>query len=232
MSPGRAAALLCLAVPPRRGGLDLLRSAHRAQRAALGGAHAGRLRLRRQGLRPAHRPRRARRPHAAGAAGLPARSGARHRRAARLPEGLHRRTASSSCGSTTAPASSRCARRGKLGALLFQFAPWFIPTRRNRDYLARAGAAAAGRHARGGVPRRRLDGGGHGRPHARPARAPRTRLRERRRAPGLPQQHAAASPRRRPTLPTSASTGATPARGRSARRPPRTASTTSTTRPS
>ena len=45
------------AVPHRRGRLDLLRAAVGAQRAALGGAHARRLRLRRQGLRPAHRPR-------------------------------------------------------------------------------------------------------------------------------------------------------------------------------
>ena len=104
-----------------------------AQQRALGGAHPGRLRLQRQGVRAAHPPRRA--------------------RADRLPDWLRNRLPDEVRGKRNVYAKdigeremelvwelhrealAPLAAAGKLGAVLFQFPPWFVRSRENRDYL-------------------------------------------------------------------------------------------------
>ena len=87
---------------------------------------------------------------------------------------------------------------GKLGAVLFQFPPWFT--------IGRSATRAPGPAARGAA---RLPGGGrvprrglaarhrHGRRDPRLPAGPGPRLRVRRRAPGVPLQHAAGGGRHR-----------------------------------
>ena len=113
-------------------------------------------------------------------------------------------------GGPPARRSSPCALAGRLGALLFQFPPWFRKNRENVAYLSdlparlpgtpspSSSAAAAGWRA-STAPRT-----------LRPARGRGARIRERRRAPGLPVEHPARVRRHSRRLPWSACTGATP----------------------
>ena len=81
---------------------------------------------------------------------------------------------------------------GKLGAVLFQFPPWFVRSRESREYLRDLPRPAAGMAHRGGVPRRRMDDRRVRRRHLAAAGRGRARLRSRRRATRVPEQHAAA----------------------------------------
>ena len=125
------------------------------------------------------------------------------------------------------------AEAGKLGAVLFQFPPWFRVGERGREYLAKPAQPTARVHDRRRVPRRRLARDRRRRRRdARPARRRRTLLRLGRRASGLLVQYAAG---RRGDRPAGRGPSPRPQRrhlGRAHRAPPRTASTTSTTRPS
>ena len=115
---------------------------------------------------------------------------------------------------------------GKLGAVLFQFPPWFVRSPGHADYLRAIAGAPAGLTAGRGVPRRRLDGGGRP-PPARSACS---------RRPGSPTSastspRASAPARRRSSppprrSPSCASTDATPRRGSA--RPGRRATASST----
>src|SRR5690606_34924279 len=127
-----APALLCEPVPGGGGGQHLLRAALREQRAALVAAHAPRLRVPRQGVPALHPAPDA----AAGAPAGPARAARRAGEAAfsyrALPpdivDELWRRFAL---------ALEPLRASGRLGAIVFQFAPWMQYAEEHFDHIAR-----------------------------------------------------------------------------------------------
>ena len=161
---------------------DLLRAALRAERAALGGADAARLRLQHQGVWPAD-----------AASGRPAPASRRRPRAAaerRAGEGpalsCWRAGRCPRARLDDAHRGAAAARRGRQARLPAVSVSAVVPQEpRQRRLPARASraAAVAGRRR---VPRRRLDGSGAAEPHAEAAGGSRPRLRQRRRAAGLP----------------------------------------------
>ena len=106
------------AVPPRRGRRDLLRAAGRADRGAVGAAHAAGVHVQHQGVQPAHRaPDQGLRDLQGPAAG--------DRQEERLPGRPAGAGVRGGLDAVPVRARTRWCEAGKLGAVLFQFPPWF-----------------------------------------------------------------------------------------------------------
>ena len=125
-----AAALLRGAVPAHRDRLDLLRAAGRAAGGAVGRPHARRVSLRRQGVLVADGS-----SHAAGLAvagparGAPGPTSPRSATSTPSTSGRRRWTRR---GDGSRRPCDRCTRPERLGAVLFQYPPWFGPRKDNR----------------------------------------------------------------------------------------------------
>ncbi len=131
-----------------------------------------------------------------------------------------------------APRRPRAARRGRQARRRAVPVPALVHAQGGqRRVPARAARAAAGLAAGGGVPWRRLDGAGGRRRVAVPARGSGARLRQRRRAPGPPDEHAAGRGGHRGACDRPPARPQRRAPGIRAPAPPRTASSTSTATP-